>query len=136
MTHYTLDVAKWRCGGARLIDEIDTNALGFGLTRMLNDKGYKCCLGQFAEQKGVNLAELLDASTPSDYSSRTKVLYDENFVRRSEATEFKNTELAYALIDINDNNFTSVKYKLKEIQSLLVCHGHTLTIINGEQYDV
>jgi hypothetical protein len=123
MTDYTLDVSKWRCGN------LGPNQLGDGGTRMLNAKGYMCCLGQFASQKGVEDGILLDAGFPITIANKLNKSYDDSFITTSSHMQ---TELAHKLMSINDYEYTTVQQKIYHIRDTLVAAGHTLTVINQE----
>ena len=49
---YTVDCRTWRAGGD------GNNKVGEGLTRLLNQLGFMCCLGQCALQEGVSANDL------------------------------------------------------------------------------
>lgn len=55
----TLDLKKWRCGGDYGVK--GESSLGRGETELLNKQGCMCCLGQFAEQAGINRKDLRNA---------------------------------------------------------------------------
>jgi hypothetical protein len=120
---YILDVAKWRCGGH------SDNALGEGSTMMLNLRGYSCCLGQFALQKGVDQEVLFGTAFPSSCG----LVYDSNFVTAGivEGDTF-NTKLATKLADINDSTETTPKEKIQLIKQKLEEHGHSLKVLSED----
>lgn len=68
----TIDCAKWRCGGAS-----PETSLGFGDTRMLNDEGYMCCLGQLSLQLNGKLENrsILDRFVPGDCGARMRKIH-------------------------------------------------------------
>ena len=123
MTHYKLDVSKWKSGPGN-----NKFTTGTGSTCMLNEKGYMCCLGQFAKQKGVSDDHLLDKGDPSDVYHSIQKRYDQAFVHKG-----KVTKLAKKLIDINDSMREYKKFTPKQradaIRAELKKHGHTLTVI-------
>lgn len=123
---YILDVSKWRCGEG---DEKEnkTNNLGFGQTELLNDEGYMCCLGQFAKQVGVSDSSLKGNAVPSDVG----FVYDETFVEEI-VTGYKDKSLANILMNINDNEDTSIEEKIQLIKEELEECGHSLKVVNLE----
>lgn len=124
MTDYTLDVAKWRCGGD------GPNRLGEGKTRMLNNEGFSCCLGQFAKQVGV-ADYLLGWGTPGDVANAKGNIYDPIFVHEDKGLT-ENTTLARLLMAINDNEDTAPREKITRIREELEAEGHTLTVLNED----
>lgn len=119
---YVLDVAKWRCGGT------GPNQLGRGDTSMLNEKGYMCCLGQFAKNRGITDKQLLNFGTPEAVSKTIRNRYDTLFIDK----DGDNTELAEGFIRINDNFDTTPQHKIERINTRLIEYGHTLKVINEE----
>lgn len=124
MTEYVLDVSKWRCGGD------GKYSCGTGITRLSNKHGYSCCLGQFALQKGVHEETLMNVSDPEEVCIHINNIYDSAFAYEDDAGNYRNTELAKGLIDINDDAFTAKEYKIDRIRRLLEEHGHTLKVVN------
>ena len=122
MTHYKLDVSKWRSGG------LGENRTGIGDTAMLNNEGCMCCLGQFAKQKGVSDDDLINTPYPNTVNLRTGKRYDQAFVHNG-----KDTKLAEKLMEINDGDgeYESLtpKQRVDAIRAELKKHGHYLTVI-------
>lgn len=127
MTIYVLDVSTWRCGGAGE----SPNALGKGMTRMENDSGFLCCLGQFSKRYTTK-AQRMFALSPRDVGMGMKKIYDPAFVEKSKSVKgvFSNTPLARSLIAVNDNDTISVRCKISRIRGLLMNHGHSLRVLN------
>lgn len=128
---YTLDLNTWRCGGD---STLGWAVLGKGETQMLNDEGYRCCLGQFAKQQGVRDKYLLYQGGPSDVVDmlkldKKKMVYDEAFVFKSTFSFIRKTQLSNDLILINDDTDATIEQKIEKIRSLLEEHGHSLTVI-------
>jgi hypothetical protein len=143
MTEYVLDVDKWRCGGSeRDYEEQEESilkncSLGSGPIKMLNARGYSCCLGQFALQKGIDPRLLLNKGTPRVVADISENLYDKNFViveYYADLFETHNTPLASYLMTVNDDPDTTIQQKILMIRTKLAEHGHTLKVINGDQY--
>ena len=123
MSHYKLDVSKWRSG-----EYFDPNCTGEGDASMLNEEGYMCCLGQFAKCKGVSDEELSGTDTPEELYTRINRRYDQAFVHNA-----KDTKLTNKLIKINDatHEFSDLtpKQRVDAIRAELKKHGHTLSVI-------
>ncbi len=65
-----IDRSKWRCGAERAysLGDDDEISHGKGDTMLLNDEGYKCCLGFACEQLGgCSEDELHGCSVPMDF---------------------------------------------------------------------
>jgi len=122
---YILDVSKWRCG------EDGQYRLHKGRTKMLNTKGYMCCLGQFAEQLGIDAEDLEGADAPRNVAANLGRRYDPEMVHflRGGDSIF-NTRLAKDLMDINDNEDDKPLEKIDNIRNRLEEEGHTLEVIN------
>ena len=114
---YTLDVRKWRCGGS------GEHALGEGDTYLRNSRGYMCCLGQFAEQRGVDVGSniFLDPS-------QVGVVYDRRFV----TPELCDTDLTRDLEVANDKPKTTPAEKVAKIRELLAGSGAELVVIDPD----
>ena len=59
---FIIDRSKWRCGGN--LSDGGTNLRGEGITYLLNNQGFMCCLGQVAKQCGVDEYDLLETEYP------------------------------------------------------------------------
>jgi len=120
----TLDVAKWRCG------EGGKYSLGEGPTKLLNECGYMCCLGQFALQLGYTEAEIKQRNYPADICSneidgliRRKVdIYILNSVGDTDFSELAAT--------INDDKETTPKTKIQLLKSLCAEYKCELIVKN------
>lgn len=120
---YVLDVAKWKCG------RTGRNALGDGLTGLLNPEGFSCCLGQFAQQMGVPEKYLKGCSYPSSVSRKDQAFlnYDESFIH-----EGFDTDLTECCTRINDDTLTTVREKIAMLEIVLNQNGHELEVINQQ----
>lgn len=128
---FIIDCDKWICGGDS-IRHLHQCGLGNGITEMLNDCGYMCCLGQVSKQLYPNIN--LDGGDPEDvYRSNFEndryfidilCYYDEKYDR------YANTELSVAAMSINDEKKTSVKTKISKLTDLFAGHGYDLNFIN------
>ncbi len=144
---FTLDAAKWRCGANRKNGE-EVIRLGRGDTSLLNEKGYQCCVGQFAEQCGIEKDRLLDVSKaggislPTTKSGRVKPI---PFVTITSGGKWNNgwvedKQFAQVLYTLNDDTGRdkatgkkiklTVEQKVAAIRKILKAQGHSLRVIN------
>ena len=124
---YVLDYTTWRSGVN------SSRRLGDGPTKLLNDDGYSCCLGQFAQQKGIKNKDLLQLIEPEQLANALSTGYDKNFIRLVDTEEgefFFNTELTQWLINANDSPTLTPAKKLFKIRRLLHDAGCRLVIKN------
>lgn len=119
---YVLDYSTWRSG------DISVNKVGEGDTNLLNKDGYSCCLGQFAQQKGVRRHKLLGLVEPCGLAYHLSKVYDKNFCA-SINNVFSNTDLGDELIHINDSSLNPA-LKLFTIRRHLHKVGCRLVIKN------
>lgn len=134
-----LDYSKWRCG------DDGENKVGTGVTALLNDQGFMCCLGQWCQQLGapinelLNIAEPQEIKTPIDLFVETEKHTYEYFC--NERGEYVSEEiidgkygngLAGECISINDNPVTTPQEKIEMLIKLLSENGITLKIINQQ----
>jgi hypothetical protein len=117
-----LDCEKWRCGDN---GEGTVNALGKGLTRLLNNEGYMCCLGQFAEQAGADPEDLYCAM-PCEIGYCIQGLNKYDGYDR----EYEDTVISDKCSEVNDDPNTTIVQKIKKIRSILKRSGRTLIVKN------
>jgi len=124
-----LDYSKWRCGYRS--DDIECRT-GNGETRLLNEKGYMCCLGMFSLQLNSELtnADIADLSDPGEVNAHIPELNKESYM---EDQTYRNTNLANEAIDINDDETTSVQKKVELLRELFGEKGHKIKVINGPE---
>jgi len=125
MTDYVLDTSRWRSG-----EKSAKNKTGSGVTAMYNKEGFMCCLGQFAQQKGINLPELRTVADPAELAIEIGYIYDENFVENGDTRSYELTELSRELLNINDDFSITPEKRMQVIKETLEEYGHTLTITN------
>jgi hypothetical protein len=116
MKQFILDYSKWRCGR-----DSATNKLGEGYTRLLNQEGYMCCLGQYCEQEGVDVALLKNKYAPQSLGIKIPLLTKDGFWE---------TELSIKAMRINDNQFTTPDEKIEKLRELFAAQGVELKVIN------
>lgn len=107
-----LDYSKWRCG-----DDGD-HSLGEGPTKLLNEYGFMCCLGQFGQQMGVPEHEMDDMGEPCECNTQIELFTEDNGVFVMQA------------ISVNDEPGTTPEEKISAIRTLLSGRGIELEVIN------
>ncbi len=118
---FTLDCAKWKCGS---IGGRPDTALGTGLTLLLNNQGFMCCLGQFSKQLGFSADQLLGIANPSE-------LQKENiFTKLNDHGSMLCSPLSIEAIGINDDNNTTIDTKIERLCRLFAENGHEIEVIN------
>ena len=55
-----IDRSTWRFGGSSMHQP----GTSYGPTRLLNNQGYMCCLGQFCINHGISKKDILNITTP------------------------------------------------------------------------
>jgi hypothetical protein len=120
-----IDRSKWRTGG------FSSKATGAGITALLNDEGYMCCLGFCMAASKVAKKDLLCIASPptlmntikSDSKKLGRVLRS-NGVRAlaslslSDYRTYISTDLTSNAMNINDSHDTTPKQKEKAILEL------------------
>jgi hypothetical protein len=119
----TLDYSKWRCGYT--MPNICNNQLGEGPVRLLNDKGFSCCLGQFCSQLGISDRMLLGESSPSNVNAHVAL-----FNRPAATSGYYDTTLSEDCIIINDDPETTPEQKIAQLTERLAKEGIRLKVIN------
>jgi hypothetical protein len=116
-----IDYSKWRCGG----DSRATNMLGKEETALLNDKGYMCCLGQWALQFGCEKKDILNEGEPChinvNVSDKIPLLVN---------SKMNNTRFSNRAMKINDDTKTTPEEKIAALKVLLEKKGMKLIIKN------
>lgn len=123
MKTLTLDYSKWRAGGTSVFSSKE-NEIGQGDTRLLNESGFMCCLGQFALQCDFSVEEIIRKNGPCDLRKEMPLF------NQSGEYGFVNTSLACKCIGINDDRTTTYKQKIFSLHRLLKEHGIELIVIN------
>ncbi len=113
----TINRAKWRSGSFA-----PETMNGIGDVFLLNEQGYRCCLGFFAQACGARGMKNKETPCELNYSPILKQLVKFN------KDEYKeDTQLSLRAIDINDDeNLTPVKREEK-LTKLFSKHGIKLT---------
>jgi hypothetical protein len=120
-----LDESKWICGDP-LVNFGKRSRLttrGEGSTRLLNDEGYMCCLGQFAKQLNPKITEgyLLNFADFNNFDVKIPFL-----TRRTKWKEITNSSISSIAISINDDIETTIQTKVKKLRSLFKTKGYKL----------
>lgn len=105
-----IDCKKWRTGG----DSVN-NATGTGITSLLNNDGYMCCLG-FACRTIDPSIDITNKSEPLDAAWSDE---KEEYVRiKGLSTEEGNTEFSQKCMKINDDENTTIWEKIEALKKL------------------
>ena len=118
-----LDYRKWICGSPSDNDKPNTFH-GTGVTELLNNDGYMCCLGQFACQSGVKKDNLIDNVTPCELNLTITGL---NYKGRYD------TSFSEKAGEINDNEETTIAEKAHKLTLLCSKYKRTLLLKNFPQ---
>lgn len=124
MEHYklpkvlVLDYRKWVCGGDSNIRRLDQKrvkptkrtVLGKGLSALLNEEGYMCCLGQFCKQAGVDRERMYKAAFPSEI--------EDAIVEELNVDHNYDTEFSKDAAEINDDGETTIIQKVRKLKDL------------------
>ncbi len=134
---YYLHVDKWRCGG----DVGDSSQLGTGPTKMLNNQGYMCCLGQCAEQRGVHPTYLMSNSDPDGVSRMLKENfadsnYDQLMLKNPSPVRLRtnNSSFAVEAMRINDALRFTKSERAQALVDHFAKHGYRLIVV--DPYDL
>jgi hypothetical protein len=107
-----VDRSKWRFGG-------DIKNVKYGWTMLLNERGFKCCLGFAIQQlEGVPEHEMLNLKDPADLNKRMKdltiLIGPESIV---------NSGLSNELMMLNDNRRLTHQEREEKIYEAGKEHG-------------
>lgn len=133
MKEFILDVAKWRCGGDH---QTSKNAHNAGLTKLLNQEGYSCCLGQCMLQLGASEEEIKDISTPRFISMKNyKNDYNLLIIPHSLSHPFtgirlSSTYFSTGCMAINDDPDITLAQRVEALRKRFEGHGIKFTVIN------
>ena len=122
-----LNESIWRCGD----DSKDpSKSRGTGYTKLLNEEGYMCCLGQFSLQLSPELkrADLLHRHFPQNLEIAVEDLTAKAY------GELKDTELSKKAVAINDNSHSTISEKVKELTELFAKYEYKIIFISMPFY--
>lgn len=119
---FIIDKSKWRAGN------ISGNGIGKGPTRLLNEDGFMCCLGQIELQLGLTFDQILDKGKPH------MVKIENILTKRKKTTlpEYSDSLLSKNAMSINDNSNLTTEQRITELTNLFSQHGHEL-VFEGEE---
>lgn len=120
MKTLTIDRAKWRCGGDALwpTREEPKFKRGLGVTELLNEEGFMCCLGFACNQLGkVQKKHLMGITQPEDVSDVIEKAIPLLTSKWKESV-WSDTDLSTAAIEINDDKFMAPEQREKALSEL------------------
>lgn len=131
MKTLTLDKSKWRCGGKT---NNSANKLGKGPTKLLNEEGFMCCLGQFALQLGATEDMIRGRAIPAHIHISLEglnVFTDYATHNPDERNDgcWDDTQLSCEAMKINDDIVTTVEDKISNLKVLFLKHGYEINVI-------
>lgn len=139
-----LNFAIWNAGHDGLEEPGILGLVGIGNTRLLNEQGEMCCLGQRCEQLGVPRKYLENLSSPHQLQfSKTDAPGIWNLLRKDSLLapdvtdlgslkdpEWQDSPLSARAISINDSFNIPTVERLQKLRELLAYHGKTLVVFN------
>lgn len=115
---FTVDRATWRCGNYGPYKK------GMGSTKLLNEEGFMCCLGQCALQLGATKEQILDAFGPTQLPMQLSFLSIP-----SEDSGLTLTNLSIQAMNINDSNNFTPKNREELLIQAFARDGHELEFV-------
>ncbi len=116
---YTIDRQTWRRGG----DSAESNE-NYGATKLLNEQGYMCCLGQCMLQEGILKEVILEKGDPAATNLPC------TFTVESSISSFSNNVLSQCAMDINDDRTLDDSEREEKLINLFKEHGLELEFVN------
>ena len=117
MQQFVIDRSKWRTGG----DDLNHK---HGATRLLNSKGFMCCLGFFCNQiENRTTDELMGVADPVGLDDNTR---GSNLI----GDDGHNKPWVETAISINDDDYISNEAREERIHKLFKNNGYDLKFIN------
>jgi hypothetical protein len=124
MREFVIDRSKWRSG------EKGKYAIGKGATRMKNEEGYMCCLGQICNHLHPDRGMTKFADPEEFYNIYNSMEYKEdNFLVYNEGYDNLNTTLSNKAMYINDNPEYNIKERESKLKELFAEHNIKLKFI-------
>jgi hypothetical protein len=124
MKELILKKSEWICGFPSSRRPIE-NCMGEGETRLCNDQGFMCCLGQFSLQIDPTL-QTRDLKA-AHYPAALKKIID-GLTEAAEEGGICNTELSQKAASINDDELTTVEQKINLLTELFAKHGYKIIV--------
>ncbi len=112
---FIIDRSKWRSGGYGI------NAIGKGGTKLLNNEGYMCCLGQICLQLGINESLISLKNSPEDiaiFSIDEKNKLKEISLLNANTEIIENSKFCVNLMIANDNDTSTTSFREIELINL------------------
>ena len=119
---FAVDRSRWRCG------DLSERSHGIGETKLLNEHGYRCCLGFVGHQLGCPDDKMEAHGEPAQCNYFRKVIG-----RRTE-DGWINTRLTDAAMEINDSEELSRADREVALKALFKKHGHEI-VFRGKYTD-
>jgi len=119
---YVIDRSKWVCG-AKHKDVL-------GMSRLLNNMGRMCCLGQVCIAEGANEYQLQGVGTPLALNKQEHINTGSdlnNIVPRWLVRDNMHTTEASEMMEVNDISGITQKERESKLKALAKKAGHTLT---------
>lgn len=117
MAKFVIDRSKWRCGGE------GSYGGGSGPTKLLNNEGFMCCLGQVSCQLGVPEDEIRGLEYPR-HLARRKPQFREQIELLYAG--FDETPLSRGAYQINDNTLLTDEEREESLIEHFREHGHEI----------
>ncbi len=114
----TIDRRRWRTG------QEGEAMTGEGITVLLNDRGYMCCLGFLALAMGAKEEQIYDVSEPD------RIAMDLPLLQKSVGVSKCNSDFAASAIQINDKIEIDATEREDKIEKLFAKNGINVTFIN------
>jgi hypothetical protein len=113
MKTLTIDRATWRRGGAPEFG--NTTAVGYGSTSLLNEHGYKCCLGFDALACGLTEKDILGVQVPEGlFRHILPAEYRATRLRKPDVANWSTDPVPAVQDAINANDATDVTDAVRE----------------------
>jgi hypothetical protein len=125
MAKFRIRRKKWRCGDD---SNPGVNSHGTGKTRLLNEDGYMCCLGQCATQVGVRRDKIMEKPTPEDIQFN-----DKRRIPVLTTFDGNDSQLSEHAMRINDDESTTLVEKERLLKRLFSKFHHELEFVG--QYE-
>lgn len=111
---FTINRATWRCG------RNGPHSHGIGDTKLINDEGFKCCLGEIGLQCGVPRGKLIYQPNPCQVIEPTRT-YAAMLIGK-----FSHTLLGAAAMGINDDPRLTRPQREAKLKALFAKSGYLI----------
>jgi hypothetical protein len=124
MAEFVIDRSVWRAGGG------SDNKVGIGLTYLMNNKGFMCCLGQTCKQLGYSNEQLISVSTPENLEKHIPY-----FTVKDKSGVFVDSKLSSRAVEINDDTKLTREQRERKLKSLFSKFKHKITFVGEYKHD-